>query len=46
MNDFEAEYILSNYNTEPKLLNKIVKVADWWGETKKDEWNTEFIPQK
>ena len=46
MNDFEAEYILSNCNTEPKLLNKIVKVADWWGETKKDEWNTEFIPQK
>lgn len=45
-NDFEIEYILANYNKEPKLLNKIVKVADWFGEKKKEEWNIEFVPQK
>lgn len=45
-NDFEIEYILANYNKEPKLLNKIVKVADWFGEKKKEEWNIEFIPKK
>ena len=46
LNDFEAEYILLNHDKEPKLLNKIVKVADWWGEAKKEEWNTEFVPSK
>ena len=46
LNDFEAEYILLNHYKEPKLLNKIVKVADWWGEAKKEEWNTEFVPSK
>lgn len=45
-NDFEIEYILANYNKEPKLLNKIVKVADWFGEKKKEEWNIEFVPKK
>lgn len=46
MTDFEAEYILANHNTEPKFINKIVKVADWWGEKKKEEWNTEFNIEK
>lgn len=46
INDFETEYILANYNKEPKLLNKIVKIADWFGEKKKEEWGTEFVPQK
>lgn len=46
MNDFEAEYILDNYNYEPKALNRTVKVADWWGEKMQQEWGTEFVPQK
>ena len=46
LNDFESEYILANYDREPQLINKTVSVADWWGEKKKEEWNTEFIPQK
>ena len=28
LNDIEVEYILANYDREPMLLNKIVKVAD------------------
>ena len=44
--DFEAEYVLSNSDKEPKQINKIVKVADWWGEKMKEEWGIEFVPQK
>ena len=31
MNDFECKYILSNFESEPKEINKIVKIADWYG---------------
>ena len=46
MNDFEAEYVLYNHDKEPKLINKIVKLADWYGERLQGEWRTEFTPQK
>ena len=46
LNDFHTEYIIKNANFEPIYLNKIVKIADWFGEKKQLEWNTEFLPQK
>ena len=46
LNDIEVEYILANYDREPVLLNKIVKVADWWGDKKKEELNLDFSPRK
>jgi len=46
LNDIEVEYILANYNREPVLLNKIVKVADWWGDKKKEELDLDFSPRK
>lgn len=46
LNDFQAEFILRNYNKKPILINKVVKVATWWGEKKKEEWNIDFIPKK
>ena len=46
LNDFQVEFILRNYNKELKFINKIVKIADWWGEKKQDEWKTEFVPKK
>ena len=46
MNDFEIAYVLENYNREPVEINKIVKVADWWGESQKNIWGTDFVPQK
>lgn len=46
MNDFQVEYILKNYNFEPKQINKIIKIADWFGIKKQEEWGTEFTPQK
>ena len=46
MNDFESAYVLANHDKEPKLVNKIVKIADWLGEVLQKRWNTEFVPQK
>lgn len=46
MNDFEVEYVLSNFEREPMRVDKVVMVADWWGEKKKEEWGIEFIPKK
>lgn len=45
-NDFAAEYVLMNYQRTPQVINKITKIADWYGEKKKEEWNLEFVPQK
>ena len=46
LNDFEAEYVLSNYDKEPLEINKIVKVADWWGDKKQEELGLDFSPIK
>lgn len=44
--DFQVEYILKNHNLEPKRIDKIVKIADWYGEKKKEELGLEFTPTK
>lgn len=46
MKDFEVEYVLSNYDRQPKLVNKIVKIADWYGEKLHEDLSLDFIPQK
>ena len=46
LNDFTVEYIIKNHNFEPKPIGKTIKIADWFGEKKKEEWNTDFVPQK
>lgn len=46
MNDFEAEYVLYNHDKEPKLVNKIVRITDWYGKKRQEEWDTEFIPDR
>ena len=46
LNDFEAEYVLSNYEKEALKIYKVVKVADWWGDKMKKEWNIDFTPKK
>lgn len=46
LTDFQAEYVLKNYDKKPKKVNKIVKIADWLGERKQIDWDTDFIPQK
>lgn len=45
MKDFEVEYVLANFDREPKEINKIVKIADWYGESLKEELELEFVPK-
>lgn len=45
LNDFQAEYILNNYDKEPIFINKLVKIADWWGEKLREKWEIDFIPK-
>ena len=46
LKDFDVEYVLSNYDKQPKLVNKIVKIADWYGEKLHEDLLLDFIPQK
>lgn len=46
MNDFESEYVLSNAERESKQINKLVMIADWYGEKLQEKWKTEFVPKK
>ena len=46
LGDFQIEYILTNKNSEPKTINKIVKISEWYGENRKEVWNLDFTPEK
>lgn len=46
LNSFEVEYILMNHDRKPIEMNKLVKVADWWGEKQQLERGFEFTPKK
>ena len=46
LKDVEIDYILHNYDREPKQINKIVKIADWYGEKLQNDLLLDFIPQK
>lgn len=46
MTDLNVEYINSNYNFQAKEINKTIRIADWFGEKKKEEWGVEFVPEK
>ena len=46
LNAFNVEYIIKNQNFEPRTIGKTIKIADWYGEKKQKDWNTEFVPQK
>lgn len=46
LNAFNVEYIIENQNFVPKQIGKTIKIADWYGLKKQQDWGTEFIPQK
>lgn len=46
LNDFAIEYINHNHNFQPKPINKVIKIADWFAEKKKDDWKLDFKPNK
>ena len=46
LTEFAVEYITKNFDFIPKPINKIVKIADWFGEKIRDKYNVEFTPEK
>lgn len=46
LNDFQIDFILRNHDKSPIFINKLVKVAEWWGLKKKEDWGINFVPQK
>ena len=46
LGDFQVEYILKNHDFKPIPVNKIIKIADWYGEKKQKDWGIDFIPKK
>ena len=46
LNAFNVEYIIENQNFVPKQIGKTIKIADWYGLKKQEDWGTEFTPQK
>jgi len=46
LNAFNVEYIIENQNFVPKQIEKTIKIADWYGLKKQQDWGTEFVPQK
>ena len=46
LEDFGRDYILRNYDYEPIEVNKNVKIAPELGETIKEKFNLNFIPEK
>ena len=46
LNAFNVEYIIENQNFIPKQIGKTIKIADWYGLKKQQDWCTEFVPQK
>ena len=43
---FVSEYIVQNFNREPRQIGKTVKIADWYGEKLKEQYSIEFTPEK
>lgn len=46
LSDFQIEYILYNYNFLPIKINRMTKIAKWYGEKKQIDWKIDFIPEK
>ena len=45
LSDYVVEYIIKNKDFVPIQVNKNVKIADWYGEKLKEEYDIEFTPQ-
>ena len=46
LSEIAVEYILTNFKFNPIPINKTVKIADWFGEKLKKEYEIEFLPEK
>lgn len=41
----QFEYVSKNIDFEPRFINKVVHIDEWFGKLKQKEWQTEFIPK-
>jgi SWI/SNF-related matrix-associated actin-dependent regulator 1 of chromatin subfamily A len=46
LTEYAVEYIIQNKDKQPKTINKVIKIADWYGEKLKNTHEIEFIPVK
>lgn len=44
LNDFNTEYVLKNFDKKPKLIDKTIKITEWYGKKLKEDFNIDFIP--
>ena len=45
-NDLQIEYILNNKNGKSILINKIVRISDWFGKKLQEKYFISFVPSK
>ena len=46
LTEYAVEYVIRNKEQVPFEVGKIVKIADWFGEKLKTEYDIEFVPEK
>lgn len=46
MTDFICDYVIRNYKVEPREINKIVPIAEWYGKSRQSELQEDFVPEK
>lgn len=46
LTEFAVEYVLSNYDYKTEHVNKIVKIADWFGNKLNEKYLIGFAPKK
>ena len=46
LSEHNVEYVLVNKDREPKAIGKVIKIADWFGESLKNKYDIEFTPEK
>lgn len=46
LSDFDVQYIIDNYEYEPKEINKVVCISDIYGKKLKEKHELDFTPEK
>jgi SWI/SNF-related matrix-associated actin-dependent regulator 1 of chromatin subfamily A len=46
ISDFICVYVLRNHQIKPKHIDKIIRIADWYGESRQKELEIDFTPKK
>lgn len=46
ISDFICDYVLRNHQIKPKHIDKIIRIADWYGESRQKELEIDFTPKK